>query len=159
MFINMEHRRHIGYEVRTLNNLLVRQMESRLKKCDLTVMQTWIIGYIYKNDDKDIFQRDLEAEFSITRSTATSILQLMVRRGFITRQAVPYDDRLKKLCLTEKSRLMHEEALAYFPRMEKMLCAGIAEEDLKTFYRVVAKLKSNLEETVGASDREEPLPL
>ena len=32
-----------------------------------------------------VFQRDIEREFSITRSTVTNILQLMERKGYIQR--------------------------------------------------------------------------
>lgn len=151
----MEHRGHIGYEVRTLNNLLVRNMEAKLKACDVTVMQGWIIGYLYHRPTQDVFQRDLEAEFFITRSTATSILQLMVRRGFLTREPVLYDDRLKKLRLTDKGRRLHEDAIAELPRMEQMLCRGIPEADLAIFHRVIGQLRANLEETAGIPGRED----
>ena len=79
----------------------------------------------------------------------------MVRRGFLTREPVAYDDRLKKLCLTEKSRRLHEEAMADVPRLEQVLCRDIPEEDLQIFHRVLNRLKANLEQEAGISGREE----
>ncbi len=38
------------------------------------------------NEGKEIFQKDIEAEFNIRRSTATGILKLMEKNGFINRQ-------------------------------------------------------------------------
>ena len=35
-----------------------------------------------------MFQRDVEAEFNIRRSTATGILQLMEKNGFLLREPV-----------------------------------------------------------------------
>lgn len=150
----MEHRGHIGYEVRTLNNLLMRNMEAYLKQQDITVMQAWIIGCLYHHPDQDIFQRDLESEFSISRSTATNILQLMVRRGFLTREPVDYDDRLKKLCLTQKGRQVHEQLASHFPQLEQLLRRGISEEDLAVFHRVILCMKQNLEEITGLAGKE-----
>jgi DNA-binding MarR family transcriptional regulator len=52
----------------------------------LTIMQNWIIGFLDMNEGKEIFQKDIEAEFNIRRSTATGILKLMEKNGFINRQ-------------------------------------------------------------------------
>ena len=41
------------------------------------MMQSWIIRFLYEHSEEDIYQRDIEAEFSIARSTATGILKLM----------------------------------------------------------------------------------
>lgn len=42
-----------------------------------------------------IFQKDLETEFCIGRSTVTNILNLMEKKGFVRRESVSYDARLK----------------------------------------------------------------
>ena len=47
---------------------------------------------------------DLEKEFDITRSTASKNVDLLVENGFIVREQVDYDARLKKLVLTEKAK-------------------------------------------------------
>ena len=58
--------------------------------------------HLYRHREEQVFQRDIEREFSITRSTVTNILQLMERKGYIERRSVPQDARLKKLVLTEE---------------------------------------------------------
>lgn len=65
---NLWNERHIGYEVRTLDNTigrLVRAYQSRVdEKAGITRMQGWIIGYLYQHSGQDIFQRDLETRVS-----------------------------------------------------------------------------------------------
>ena len=61
-----------------------------------------------QNNDKDIYQKDLEKKFSVTRSTASKVVKLMVQKGLIVREEVESDARLKKLILTEKALNMHE---------------------------------------------------
>ena len=76
----MKPERSIGYEVKTLNNLIFRDLlsvSSRKGLDELTMMHGWIIGYLYHNRDQDIFQKNLEAEFCISRSTVTNILKLI----------------------------------------------------------------------------------
>ena len=81
----MERKREIGLEIKTLSNLIERKMhqvahgpEGEGDEPACTKMQGMIIEYLYSNRAKgDLFQRDVEARFSIRRSTATGLLQLM----------------------------------------------------------------------------------
>ena len=95
----MKGERHVGGEIRMLSNLIKRCMDDGMPP-ETTGMQGWIIGFLHRNEDRDMFQRDVEAEFNIRRSTATGILQLMEKNGFLLREPVAYDARLKKLVLT-----------------------------------------------------------
>ena len=79
-----------------VDNLIFRRLNqfSRANGVEQTTpMHGWIIEYLYRHRDEPVFQRDIEREFSITRSTVTNILQLMERKGYIQRQSVPQDDR------------------------------------------------------------------
>ena len=111
----------------------------------LTGTNGWVIGYLIRNDGKDIFQRDLEAEFSIRRSTASSILKRMEKNGLIRREPVDYDARLKKLVLTEKSFEVHSLIMDDINMVEKKLVNGLTEAELNTFFETADKLKRNLE--------------
>jgi len=65
-----------------------------------TMMQKMFLGYLEVHEDQPVFQKDLESAFHIRRSTATGILQIMVRDGLIVREPVEGDARLKRLVLT-----------------------------------------------------------
>ena len=143
----MKQERHLGFELRTLNNLLKRYMEST-KPTELdksTGVHGWAIRYFYDNRDRDVFQRDFEARFSIRRSTATNMLKLMEKNGIIQREAVSYDARLKKIVLTDKAVFIHEKATKNLATIENKLKKGITEEELELFYSVADKIKANLE--------------
>lgn len=116
---------------------------------ELTAMHGWILGYLCRNKDKDIFQKDIEAEFKICRSTVTNILKLMEKKGYIRRESVPYDARLKKLVLTDTGRELHEKTKDMIDILEEQTIEGIAKEDLDTFYRVIDQLKSNVKNMLG----------
>mgnify|MGYP000565056786 FL=1 len=84
--------RQIGYEVRTLNQVIGRLVNSYQSKVDekagINRMQGWIIGYLYRHSEEAVFQKDLEAEFQMARSTASGILQAMEKKGLITRESI-----------------------------------------------------------------------
>ena len=147
-------KRKIGHELRTLDNMMSRNLMAAVRERgldELTAMHGWILGYLCRNEEKgiDIFQKDIEAEFKICRSTVTNILQLMEKKGFIRRESVPYDARLKKLVLTDTGRELHEKTKDTIDILEEQTVAGIAKEDLDIFYRVIDQIKSNVKNMLG----------
>ena len=141
----------VGFEIKTLDNLLFRRLlafAARRGIDELTVMHGWILGFLYDNPDRDIFQKNIETEFSIARSTVTGILKLMEKKGYIRRESVPQDGRLKRLILTEKGRKIHEENMMDIDSMEQHIRSGISQKDMDTFFCVIRKIRKNLEKEV-----------
>ncbi len=144
----MEHKKTICFEIRTVANLIKRNVDKYAGKnygSNLTEIQSWIIGYLYNNRGQDVFQRDIKSEFLIRRPTVTSILQTMEKKGLITRESMAFDARLKKLLLTPKAMEIISVIEEEVERFETELCSGVSEEELRTFFSVMDKLKKNLE--------------
>ena len=84
----------IPAQLRRVDNLIFRKIGliARTNGVEaVTPMHGWIMEYLYRHSETPVFQRDIEREFSITRSTVTNILQLMERKGYITRRSVEQD--------------------------------------------------------------------
>lgn len=137
--------RELGFQIKSVSNLMLRRMRSEGAE-EITRMQAWIIGYVYKRGEKDTFQRDLEKEFNIRRSTATGILQLMEQNGLITRNSVAYDARLKKIALTPKALKIQKAIAERISRLEQLMGEGISEKEKDVFFSVMEKIKANLAE-------------
>mgnify|MGYP002580621212 CR=1 FL=1 len=129
---------------RVLSNLIKRCMDDGMPP-ETTGMQGWIIGFLHRNEDRDMFQRDVEAEFNIRRSTATGILQLMEKNGFLLREPVAYDARLKKLVLTPKALAVHEGVISRIRATEARITKDVTPEELEQFFAITAKFRRNLE--------------
>ena len=126
-----------------MDNLIFRRLNqfSRANGVEQTTpMHGWIIEYLYRHRDEPVFQRDIEREFSITRSTVTNILQLMERKGYITRQSVEQDARLKQLVLTEKGRQFHEDTMRAFHQTDEYVAGLLTEEENTELLRLLNKL-------------------
>lgn len=146
----MQSQQRIGFEIKTLSIMIKRQLDKAVfNLCDSddhpTGVQGFIIGHLYHHQDQDIFQRDIEKACCIRRSTATGILQLMEKNGYITKEPVDYDARLKKLVLTPKAIDHHHFIEKEIVAIEARLTKDIDAQDLDVFYRVVAKMKSNIQ--------------
>ena len=134
-------------ELKTMANLIRRMAEqcpAMLQIEGLTAIQCIVLDYLYESGARDVFQRDLEAEFQIRRSTVTGILQGMERRGLISRQPVEQDARLKKLVLTDAGLKIHAKAEQYMREVESRALEGVSGEELLIFRRTLERIKQNL---------------
>ena len=119
------------------------------KKIDsVTGANAWIIGYISDKtkNNEDVFQKDLEKNFEITRSTASKVVNLMVEKGMVERQSVPWDARLKKLVLTDKGREINELMLEDFSVVEETLSKGFSEQELEQFFDYIHRMQQNMKD-------------
>ena len=147
----------VGYEIKTLDHIIERNIINISLKNGMdrvTVMHGWIIGYLYANEHRDIYQKDLESEFCISRSTVTNILKLMEKKGYIERISVKKDARLKKIILTDKARkIQRQNYIDMHNMVETQLKKGISEEDMEKFIQIIRKMKENLTDKKTGKER------
>ena len=140
-------KQHIGIELRAVSNALRRCAEAGFRSHNIdtvTGSNAWIIAYLHKNCDKPIYQKDIEKEFGITRSTASRALILMEKKGMIEREGVSHDSRLKRLKLTPKAVLISEQMKKHGLEIEARLTEGFSQQELEALRDYLARIKSNL---------------
>lgn len=140
--------RYLGCDIRCLSRKIARSIFStsaHQKVDEMTSSNGWVIAYIGDHPDRDVFQRDLEREFGITRSTASKNIDLLEQKGFIERQRVDYDARLKKLVLTKKAEDILAVMKADRELLEKRLTSGFTGEELSALRSYIQRLIANLE--------------
>ena len=138
----------IPAQIRRVDNLIFRKINQFARANGVeqaTPMHGWIIEYLYRHRDEPVFQRDIEREFSITRSTVTNILQLMERKGYIQRQSVPQDARLKRLVLTEKGACIHEKTMQSLHQTDEFVESLLTPEENAELLRLLNKLRKGLQ--------------
>ena len=120
----MRQERHVGYEIKALSNLLRRkvlEMTCTPEGDDFTEMQ---------------------------RSTASRLLKRLEAQGFIVRQSVERDARLKRVTTTAKADALHQEIIDRINSVEDLLTQGLSQAEVEQFLSTVEKLKQNLMKAV-----------
>jgi DNA-binding MarR family transcriptional regulator len=143
----MEKNERIGLTIKRISNLFKREVDKAIADRgieELTGMQSFVIGYLARNSQRDVFQKDIEKEFSIRRSTATAMLQLLEKNGYITRVVDSDDARLKKIILTPKALKRRKIISQEIDKTEERLYRGLSKEEILAFFKVAEKLKENL---------------
>lgn len=142
----MEDSRDAGRVIGMVSNQIKRQLDGIILNDALTGMQGRFLHFILTHSaGQDLFQKDLEEEFNLRRSTATGILQLMERGGLLYRESVDYDARLKKIVVTQKGKERKAQVEESIRTLEERLQRGICEADLAVFFRVMEQMSKNLE--------------
>lgn len=131
--------------VSKLSNKLRRRLDMLSSRKDFSGSQGRCLHFLLAQTE-DIFQKDIEEEYSIRPSTATELLKQMEQNGLIVRQPAPYDNRLKKIVVTEKALRYRDQVVSDLTALEETLTQGISEDDLAVFFHVIEKMMDNLSE-------------
>ena len=142
-----EMKKQLVFEIKQLYHLVEHPLESMKQEgCGITKAQGGIIHFLSVNRGRDVFQRDIEEEFKIRRSSVSVLLSSMESAGYIERRSVEHDARLKKIVLTEKAVAVDKKIREMFDGYDAELAKNISDKELEVFYGVIDKIKTNIEE-------------
>lgn len=122
---------------------IIENLDSIKKLDNISGTNGFIIVYIYKSN-KDVYQKDIEKEFGITRSTASNIISLMEKKGLIIRERVDSDARLRKLVLTDLAKEYSITVIKDLDSFNKKITKDISDDDIDVFLKVLNKIEDNL---------------
>ncbi|WP_314061929.1 MarR family transcriptional regulator [uncultured Vagococcus sp.] len=138
----------IGKAIKALSNEINRYVSSHINSDNTeqyTMIQFLFMDYIGRfSATTSVFQRDLESEFNIRRSTATGILQVLEKNKLIDRQTSKQDARLKEIILTTEGQAVFKDRRRELDTIDKHLIEGVSLHDLKTFYAVMDQIYLNI---------------
>ena len=139
---------NIFNSIKELEKGIVRKIMSETSHDEMyskpSIAQMQIIRYILKNDGKIIYQRDLEEVFNLRRATISGILKTMEKNNVIIRVCDPNDARGKIVILSDDAKKFFKEKETLFKKIETVLKKDISKEELEIFYKVILKMRDNI---------------
>ena len=135
--------RNTANEVGRIARLLQREINESVLPAGVTRQQYQILSYIYRQE-QDVFQRDVEAYFSMPRSTVSGLMKELEAAGLIRRCQVESDSRLKRLVLTDKGLGVCRMVRKGMVDLNQQLSGGISDEEFSVFWQVADKMRANL---------------
>lgn len=142
--------RGIGFQIGSLSRMIRRELDATIAsvdEVDLTGIQNAVLSFITEEQVKqrDVYQRDVEKQFEIRRSTATAILQRLEKDGYLIREPVPGDARLKRIVLTEKAVQTQKILCKVIREFDAGIVAGFSEEEIETLVSLLGRIRKNIE--------------
>lgn len=139
----MYEERAVGRCISKLSNQLRRRLDAFSAKSGVSGSQGRVLHFILAQPE-DVYQRDIEQEFSMRPPSATELLKLMEKNGLIRRESAAQDARLKKIIVTEKAALLVGQVFPDLEALERDLTRGISPEHLDIFFQVIGQMSKNL---------------
>ena len=144
--------KNLGILINKIANQLKRKMDKEMNEnYNLTKTQSLVLSYI--NSNKEIYQKDIEKRFSIRRSTATEILNLMEKRNLIKRTPSKIDKRLNNIEITEEGIKLEKVGKEKIKELEKHMTKSLTKEEKKELIRLLEKVEQNLLEREKTYDK------
>lgn len=143
----MDEKIYIGKKINILAKRIHRKIDKEVSQYGMTAVQGRILGFIFhRSDKKDIFQKDIEEELDIRRSSVTSVLQLMEKNGYITRVSVSEDARLKKIVITERGLEIQRKVYDSIVNIEESIRNELSDDEMKTLINLIDRLTQKIGE-------------
>ncbi|MFW2487480.1 MarR family winged helix-turn-helix transcriptional regulator [Clostridium chromiireducens] len=141
----MDNEVSIGKKINILAKRIHRAIDKEASQYGVTSVQGRILAFIsHESKVREIYQKDIEEDLDIRRSSVTSVLQLMEKNGFIKRVSVSEDARLKKIVITEKGIEIHNHVHNFIQGFEKSLRDELSEAEMNIFVSLIDRLSKKI---------------
>jgi len=141
----MQRNIQISLMIKILNNAFKQELNKEIAPLDLSSSQAHVLGYLSHNQDKTIFQKNIEEQFNLKHPTVTGILQRLEEKGFIKQIPLETDHRYKQIILTEKSRILHDRITELSLVTVNKFLAGMSVDEVNTLKLLLNKMLANVD--------------
>ena len=145
----------VTFELQILAHMMKRYLDSLVEADKLPVPDTgkglsganmFIMRYLYENRDREVYQKELEEQMNVRRSTISKFIQILENKGLIRREQAEHDARVKRITLSVQSQHNMEMFWENIEQMQRRLTGGFTDEELEQFLYLIRKAKKNFEQ-------------
>lgn len=137
---------NLGGLIHKVAHKMKREIDHANQKLGVSGVQGRIIGYVRcESKNRDVFQKDIEEYFELRGSSVTSTLQNLEKMGFIVRESIPTDQRLKRIVLTKKALDIHNQITKNIEQVEKEAFSSINKEEEQLLSDLLKRILNNIE--------------
>ncbi len=133
--------KEIGKLIHMVDVKLKRKTDLLAAQYNLTSIQFVAMECIcHGSQDSEVFQRDLERKLDVRRSTVSNVLGILEKKGYVRRESVCEDARLKKLLLTQEGMKVYQDFKVHLEEAEAEDFQLFSEEERSTLMHLLERL-------------------
>ncbi len=154
MDMNVDHMQTLGVlaQVTHLSSCHAKEM---FGKYDLKPGHAGILFVL--NQEGELSQRELATKMNLTPPTITSVIQKMEKLEYIRRKPDEKDQRVLRLCVTEKGKAFIDDICRVGKQIEEMVFRGMSMEETLLLKRLLVQVRDNLMEGQDPSALRPPM--
>ena len=140
----LDPRNSYAYQVRGTHRLFARLLEKHIAGSGIRTGVWYLLRVLWEKDG--ISQKHLSRQSFLTESSVVTMLNTMEDAGLVVRERDEVDRRRMKILLTDKARELKGQLLPHAREINAKAARNIDRDELKTFMKVLSRMKDNLEE-------------
>ncbi len=117
-------------------------LDQRLKQTGVYRSQHQILMML--SDHSNVSQKEIAERLYVSTATIAVSVKKLEKGGFITRLVDQEDNRMNKLCLTEKGKRMVERSHEFFHNVEAQMFFDFSKEELTVMEQYLDRIYDNL---------------
>lgn len=139
---DQELKHSLGYWIKHVEHAITNRSNEILKPYGLARSQWQVLYHIERSNG--LTQKDLQEKMKVESGTLTSILDSLVRKGWVIRQENPSDRRMKLLTLTEEAEKRWSDVPDLIGNVRRQMMKGLQSEDIQHVIQVLQVVLDNL---------------
>lgn len=134
----------MGPLFKVIGNAVDSDISRQVNKTGLTSAQMFILHFLSKQPENEIFQKDLEQALELSHATVAGIISRLEAKGFLKLVPSEKDKRCKQIVATEKAMEVDEKTDAVINAAESQLLTGFSDEEKTQLRSYLNRLLGNL---------------
>lgn len=129
-----------------VNRNIRHLLDKKVKINGLSSQHIRLLAFIYYKQCNDLvlYQKDIEEEFRLRKSSVSGVLQQLESMGYVTRICDETDSRYKRLTLTEEGIKIHKESLDKLMLLEKKVRSALTDDEYEKFLTYIYKIDTKI---------------
>lgn len=140
----MSEPKHIGPMLRIIHTAMDQQINASVNDMELTSAQLFVLHFIIRNREREIFQRDIEDHFELSHATVSGLIARLEAKGFLLSVPSERDKRYKRLYATEKALCCDQQMGKNIEQTEQLILRGFSAEETQQLHQYLERISCNL---------------
>lgn len=137
----------VGKRMFVVSNRFKRYLDSQYQKIGLSLSQGRLLNFVSsKSKDGIVYQKDVENDFGIRRSSVTTLVDGLVKGGYLRRIEGEQDRRVKKLEVTTSGIQKMFEIEQIVQEFDYYIDSNLSKREKNFYNQIMEKLDSLIQE-------------
>ncbi|MES2538326.1 MAG: MarR family transcriptional regulator [Pseudomonadota bacterium] len=141
-----------GFLIHDVSRLRRTLYDQQLRPLGITRSQWWVLAHLSRNRGEPMAQIELARVLDLGKATLGGLLARLEAAGYISRTSTPEDGRVKHVTITRAGQNVLATIETVGAGLTRGITTGISNDDLDTFNRTLAIMKSNLLGMINPED-------
>jgi DNA-binding MarR family transcriptional regulator len=139
----------LGYLIHDVSRLRRTLIDQHMKPDGITRSQWWVLANLSRHGNDGIMSSELAKLLDVGKVTLGGLIDRLELAGYVYRKADKTDRRAKHIFITETGYELIKKMGKNIEVLNKRICAGMTEDEIKTTEFNLLRLKSNIREMLN----------